>query len=241
MNARRFDRLTTVLGNRLAAATGRRALLGGTMAMGAAALTGAVMPENAEAKNKKKKKCKGCCTENGSSCKKKSKKCKKKNCLKATFTIEANWTNEDTDHDTYFFVPNEAGNDDPSPFIYYSCTPEDSLCETDIYPFICVSQDATGPGNEVTTVRKLLNGTYEYWIELYDGSPAGDLTIVLKRNDGKKVRSWSSPANPGPDQVGWHVFDIDGAKGTIKSVNQKITDDLPDGAHDPNTDVCPYV
>src|SRR5689334_13403882 len=46
--------------------------------------------------------------------------------------------------------------------------------EDDAYPFTCVSQDASGPSDEITTVRRLIEGNDEYWIELDDPSPAGD-------------------------------------------------------------------
>ena len=68
-------------------------------------------------------------------------------------TIEAVWAS-DRDHDTYLFIPNEAGSTLPAPWINYYCFPENSGCEDNVYPFACVSQDATGPGDEITTVRR---------------------------------------------------------------------------------------
>ena len=190
-------------------------------------------------KKKKKKPCTDCCLANGKLCTKASTTCKPKNCLSTPFTIEARWNNPDTDHDTYFFVPNQSGATLPSPFIDYSCNPVDSDCENDVYPFICVSKDATGPGDEITTVRRLIAGKCEYWIELHEPSPAGDLTVTLRDKSGRVVRSWISPANPSPDdEIGWHVFDIDGSTGSIASVNQTVNSELPE-AHTPNTDVCP--
>ncbi len=238
MDPRRFDRLSAELGSRLAAATGRRSFLGGTALLGAATVGRAALPDEVTAK-KKKKKCKNCCRENGQQCKKKGDSCKANFCLGLPFAIEAVWTNVNTDHDTYVFVPNQAVAGLPSPYIDYSCNPVDSNCEAALYPFICVSQDAQGPGNEITTVRKLIAGKYEYWIELDDPSPAGDLTVTLRRSNGSVVRSWSSPANPGNSQIGWHVFDLDGGSASMTSVDQTIAGDVPDGAHDPNTDVCP--
>lgn len=130
-----FDALRRILGNGI----NRRGAL--------AILTAAagIGLGKAEAK-KKNKKCKDCCTSEGTSCKNKSSKCKPKNCLNTPFTVEAVWTNPDTDHDTYIFVPNAKGASLPSPFIDYGCNPVDSDCEQNLYPFICVSKDATAPG-----------------------------------------------------------------------------------------------
>ena len=139
-------------------------------------------------------------------------------------------------------MPNEEGASLPAPYIDYTCNPVDSPCADDVYPFICVSQDATGPGDEVTTVRSLIPGTYEYWIELYQSSPEGDLEVTLRNKGGNFIRSWISPANPNAaSQIGWHVFDINGKTRSILSVDETIADSMPSGAHDPNTDVCPTI
>jgi hypothetical protein len=207
----------------------------------------------------KKNTCHNCCRANGSPCTKKSNRCTRSLCQRsstaalthtpdgggggAPLTIEAVWT-EDRDHDTFLFVPNEAGSTVPSPWIDYSCNPADSGCEDNVYPFACVSQDATGPGNEITTVRTLLAGTYEYWIEVDFESPAGDITVNLKNIGGTVVRSWRSPPNPDRDldgtsaQMGWHVFNFEGGTGAVTSVNETI-DGHPVRAHNPSTEVCP--
>ncbi len=157
----------------------------------------------------------------------------------APFTVQAVWTNDESDHDTYVFVPNEAGSTVPSPYINYSCNADDDDCEEE-YPFVCVSRDAEGPGDEITTFYQLINGTYEYWIELDDDSPAGDLVIDLRNSAGTVVMSWRSPATPSGEQSGWHVFDVDGSTCIVTSVDQLLrNEDLPDAAHDPSTDVCP--
>jgi hypothetical protein len=196
----------------------------------AASLLGLVRTEPAAAKL--------LCTPTGKKCNKQSARCKASNCLQAPFSIEAVWTNGDSDHDTHLFVPNAVGSTAPAPFVDQGCNPGHSNCETGVYPFACVNQDAFGPGDEITTIRKLLKGTYEYWMELAP-APAGDLTIILRNKGGKKIRSWTSPANPNATDIGWHVFDIDGNTGSITSINQTMGTYLPAGAHDPSTDVCP--
>lgn len=172
---------------------------------------------------------------------KKVKPCLGGPCFRAPFTIEAQWTVE-KDHDTYLFVPYETGNTGPSPYISMDCRPDNSNCETDVYPFACVDQDAWGPGPEVTTIRQFLAGVYEYWIKLAYQSAAGDVTVLLRNADGKVLRQWASPANPsGGNPLGWHVFDIDGATRQITSVDQVASEagPLPARAHESSRNVCP--
>jgi hypothetical protein len=232
MNRSRFDRLVQNLG----AEIGRRTLLQGAAALGAVVAGRAVLHDVAEAKI--------LCRKTGASCNKKSKRCKAEFCLKAPFTIEARWSNPSSDHDSFLFLPKMAGSNDPSPFISFHCNPgETNDCEDDVYPFICVSQDAAGPGDEITTVRRLLAGAYEYWIELAQSAPAGDLKVILRNANGRAVRSWSSPANPdADDEWGWHVFSIDGARRSIASVDTVVevnNSSFVNVVHTPNTNVCP--
>jgi hypothetical protein len=99
-----------------------------------------------------------------------------------------------------------------------------------------------GPGDEITTVRRFLAGRYEYWVELAEGAPAGDLKVLLRNANGRVIRSWSSPKNPYPsDEPGWHVFDIDGATRGITSINALTDHEWPWTGHNPFTSVCPGV
>ena len=66
------------------------------------------------------------------------------------------------------------------------------------------------------------------------------MEIVLKDKGGRVMRTWSNPANPGSEN-GWHVFDIDGKTGAITSIDELIDGGVPEGAHDPSTEVCPFV
>lgn len=241
MDELRFDRLT----RRVVGMTSRRTLLGSAAVAGWAGLE--AVTDQAQAKGKKggndrgkgTGKDKALCRANGSSCKKKNNTCAAANCLKAPLTIEALWST-DSDHDTYLFVPAENGSSDPFPYVDYTCTPEDSDCDAKSYPFVCVSEDATGPGDEITTVRKLFSGKYEYWIELDSGIPAGELNVILRNANGRVVRSWRNPAAPGNDQLGWHVFDlvVSAKKTTVVSIDTVIGDSLPEGAYPENTFVC---
>jgi hypothetical protein len=154
----------------------------------------------------------------------------------APFRIEAIWSG-DPDYDTFLFVPRASAAASPGPFIKYDCNP-DSDCDVE-YPFACVSQDATGPGNEITTVHQLLAGTYEYWIQVEALAPAGELTVQLVK-DGSVLATWYNPANPsGNQEIGWHVFNIDGATGQFTTAGETIDDTLPDAAHEEHEDVCP--
>ncbi len=235
MNPFQFDALTRVV----TSGVSRRGLLRGVPAA-ALGLALARFPGEVEGKKKKRSgKSKGdLCTSNGSRCKKKSGACQARFCLQAPFTIAARWNNASTDHDTYLFVPNDAGAALPFPFIHHQCGSDDTNAGG-VYPFAFVSQDATGPGDEVTTVKQLLNGRYEYWIELAASAPAGDLVVEVRNKDGRVVRSWISPENTSSD-FGWHVFDIQGSTRSVISIDAP---GLPIGsmhraAHDPASYVC---
>jgi hypothetical protein len=213
----------------------------------AAGLLGALaarLPGTTEARKKRGRsaKAKQLCHKDGSRCKKKGKKCKAQFCLRAPFTIEARWSNADSDHDTFLFVPNEDGNADPFPHINVT----DRACRGDggndgsVYPFAFIDRDAQGPGNEITTVRSLLDGTYEYWIELAQPSAPGEVEVVLRNASGKVLRSLTSPENANPNnEIGWHVFDINGATRQVTSVDDVTDNTLPEIAHTENTKVCP--
>ncbi len=235
MDANRFDRFARVLTPTPTRRNFGRSLTGLALGGALGSLFGRAETEAGRRKKKRKRK-QDLCLNDGSRCTKESKNCSATFCLKTPFTIEARWSNPDTDHDTNVFVPNAPGAALSSPYIDYnsgsSCTNSGT-----VYPFAFVSQDATSPGDEVTTVKRLLAGAYEYWIELAESSPPRELTVTLRNANGKVVRSWLSPANPSV-QVGWHVFDIEGASKRITSIDLVIDSDLADGAHAPNTDVC---
>ncbi len=236
MDPNRFDRLTQALTATLSRRGVGRALAGLPFG-GPLALRGLAGAERVDAKKKTAKKCRGCCLANGNPCKKKGRTCKTGNCLNAPFTIVANWT-VTADHDTYLFVPPENDTTGPSPHINYSCNEGNSTCEGE-YPFACVDGDVQSSGDEETTIYTLLKGTYEYWIDLYQVTLAGELTIILLGQNGRIVRQWQNPANPTADQKGWHVFDINGNTGSVNSIDDLIGDTMPAGAHNPNTYVCP--
>jgi hypothetical protein len=235
MENSRFDLLARRLTTRFrGVSTGRRSVLQGAVGVAAATFGRLALHDEAAAKT--------LCRRNGTRCKKKGKRCRAEYCLKTPFTIEAHWSNPNTDHDTFLFVPNQAGSNLPAPWISVSCNLFNSDCEDDVYPFTCVGQDAQGPGNEITTIRQLLPGTYEYWIGLPDGAPLADLAVQLRNANGRLMRTWISPANPSAtDGRGWHVFDIDGANRSITSVDKSFFGDLPLSAHIPYTNVCPVT
>ncbi len=175
------------------------------------------------------------CTSNGKRCETPSTDCGANFCLKPPLSIAAAWTNVDADHDTVLYVPAGDSTTGPFPYVYYGCNPGNSFC-VEAYPFACVDQDARGPGNEITTIYRLLPGRYEYWIQLEEKVPAGDLFVTLSDGSGRVVREWSSPANATNDQVEWHVFDID-PDASIVSIDALPPDGFPAG----DTDICPYL
>lgn len=231
VNNERFDRLTSWA----AAPRTRRLLVTAGSMFFAGRITG-----SAKKRRQKSKRCEDCCRPDGGTCKKKKRSCKPRFCLSAPLTIEAIWTKTGTDHESYLFVPNAAGESQPSPYISDNCNPDNSDCETNVYPFACVSQDADGPPGEVTSIRALLPGTYEYWMEVYTDSPPGDLQVKLRDKRGRVVRSWTGPTTGSIDEVTWHVFDLDGSTGRVSSVDRfGNLSFLPNAAHDPATSVCP--
>jgi hypothetical protein len=249
MDPHRFDMVTRSLRDVASRRVVVRALTGAGLGLWSARLTTAAPKRQAMRKRKsgatpkstgnaKPKPKKGLCKRDGSKCRIPGQGCKKRFCLDAPFTIEAKWT-QTADHDTYLFVPAENETTGPSPYIYFPCRADNSDCE-EAYPFACVSGDVTVSGAEITTIHQVLPGTYEYWIELAPTTLAGELTIVLKDDGGRVVRKWTNPANPSQMvQFGWHVFDVDGATGRVTSIDNLADAALPNGAHDPATDVCP--
>ncbi|MFN8594437.1 MAG: hypothetical protein U0031_23545 [Thermomicrobiales bacterium] len=171
---------------------------------------------------KKKRTCKDCCGEDGRRCTQASSTCKAKNCLRGTapFTVEARWSTLDSQHRTFLFVPNVARATKVSPYINDMCTAEASGCEQDVYPFTCVT-GSLDSGNETTTIRKTIPGTYEFWIETGPPRPKGDLVVTLRDAKGV-IRVWTNPLVQDVDRKGWHVFDLDGKTGSVISIDEVI-------------------
>jgi hypothetical protein len=241
MDTTRFDALARALAR--STTTRRRALLRGATWIGPGLAGIAVTADDVTAKRKRKAKGKPLCKPNGSSCKRKGGSCQKSNCLTAFFSIEAQWTGPNKLYAIYFFIPEGAGYSAPHPMITstssFPCSAATSDCEGNIYPFTCIEQAQAGSGPATATVRRLLKGTYEYWIYVINNSPAEALTVTLRDANGQIRRTWSSPENPQGGYMNWHVFDIDGAVGSVKSVNKTSYLGMPSGAHSPLTYACP--
>ncbi|MFN8593573.1 MAG: hypothetical protein U0031_19100 [Thermomicrobiales bacterium] len=222
--------------------TRRQTLQVGIKAL-APGVAGAATPVSAGAAKRKRKPRKTLCEVDGGSCKTKSKTCQASNCLTAPFTVEAQWTGPNKLYAVYFFTPNGAGYSAPNAYITstrsFACTPEMSDCEDNVYPFICFNQEDSGTGPAIMTVRQLLKGKYEYWIYVINNAPAGDLSVTLRDAKGIARRTLSSPENTSAGYLSWHVFDIDGATGSVKSVKKTNLNGMPGGAHSPNTNACP--
>lgn len=166
------------------------------------------------------------------------KQCKSAFCLRSPFTIEATWTS-DRDQDAYLFVPAENAATGPGPYLNFACNSGNSSCAAK-YPFACIDEDQAGPGDGVTTVHRLLPGTYEYWIFLASETAAGEVTVVLRDKGGRVVKEFSNPANLTDRQQSWHVVDINGAQGTARPVDALLDKTLPTAARDPFTFVCGF-
>lgn len=202
---------------------------------GLSALIGLGLSESGTAKKRKKKKPKNLCRPDGASCRKKGKQCQNRFCLQAPFTIEATWTSAFS-HDAYLTVPKENASTRPGPYLNFACNEGNSNCEAK-YPFACISEEQTAPGDGVTTVYKLLPGAYEYWVQIHADTERELVTIVLRDKGGRVVREWTNPDVSGSER-GWHVFDIDGQRGSFRSIDELADQSLPKAAVDPFTFVC---
>ena len=228
MNQHRFDALARTLSG----TPSRRRLLRGLAAGGLGwGLGAARLAESGATKSK------GLCRRNGSKCRGPGKNCKKQYCLNAPFTVTAAWTVE-ADHATFLFVPPAGATTGSGLYIDYACNESGDACE-EAYPFACVDKDESDSGGEVTTFYRCLAGTYEYWVELDAAADAGEVVVTLRDQGGRVVRQWENPAVPAGKELGWHVFDLRGAAGAVASIDELIDGDLPEGAHNPATDVCP--
>jgi hypothetical protein len=214
----------------------RRAFTSGVASLTAAGLGAMLVPEATAARK--------LCRKNGSRCKQKGKGCKARYCrpaaagLRTPFTIEAHWGDANLDHDTNLFVPNAEGSTDPFPYVDLYCRPGESDCDTDVYPYVCV--DDSFPTAEVATVRRLLPGVYQYWIEQRLWGSSDELRVLLRNADGRVLRSWENPPIPfASSEAAWHVCDIDGSTGHVTSVDQLVESSVPQIYAD-HTDVCPY-
>jgi hypothetical protein len=200
-------------------------------------LLGLGLVERSEAKKKRKPKKLARCQADGTACRKKGQTCTASFCLHAPFRIEATWTNDGA-QEAYLFVPAQNAGTDPGTYLNFACNTTTSPICGATYPFACIDEDQVGPGDGVTTVHKRLAGAYEYWIQLNPETDAGELTIVLRNKNGQVVQAWSSPTNPSDDVRGWHVFDIDGKRGSVTAIDDLAEQTLPRAAHDPFTFVC---
>ena len=135
-------------------------------------------------------------------------------------------------------MPEENASTGPGPYFNFTCNEANSQCESK-YPFACITESNSAPGEGITTIYTLLPGTYEYWIQLHDQTDAMELKIVLRNKNGDVVREWRNQENQNVDR-GWHVFNIDGKTGSITSIDELADQTLPKAAVDPFTFVCTF-
>jgi hypothetical protein len=236
MNKPHFDSVAQIMTSFPSRRNVLRGLAGAGLGLGFARLPDLVEAKKKHKRKKRRRKNRGrtgpLCTSLGEPCSTPGTQCQERFCLQAPLTIAAIWQKSGANHDTWLFVPPRDGATSPSPQIDYDCNQSNSPC-AEAYPFACVSRDAQGPGDEVTTIFERLPGSYEYWMVL-EVAPADELTVVLTNRDGRVVRTWSSPAVTSPLNGAWHVFDLDGETGRVRSVDAPLGR-LPN----PVTNVCP--
>jgi hypothetical protein len=170
------------------------------------------------------------CRRNGQRCRKDGSNCKRRYCLEAPFDVTVEYEIP-KNHETFLFVPKADGATNPAPFIKTTCSPT-IPCDTR-YPFACIYDGG------LTRFHRFLDGTYEFWVNLAPDTDAGEVTVTLHDRGGRVVRTWENPQGDSMYQRGWHVFDVDGERGSVVSIDQRSTGALPGTAYDPNTDVCP--
>ena len=87
-------------------------------------------------------------------------------------------------------------------------------------PFAALDVDASGGfGPETITIPQRFNGTYTYAVHNYSGSPdfASSGAVVRVYNSSGLFREFSVPS--GGTGTWWHVFSLNGATGSISTVN----------------------
>lgn len=87
----------------------------------------------------------------------------------------------------------------------------------DAEPFANLDTDSYGFGPETITISQLKAGTYEYWVEIVDSPSFAGAQVKVFDSNGL-VAEFGGPTDEGPI-LPWHVFDIDGATGSITSVD----------------------
>jgi len=144
------------------------------------------------------------------------------------FTAVLTWGENPRDLDTHLFIPEETTNTAKTPgHVWYS-----NLGSITQYPYAFLdTDDVTSFGPEITTVFKLLPGTYKYFVHHY----SGDSTLALSQ--GKVIinlrgesRSFDVPTTDiTPAHRYWHVFNVEvqaNGSASIQSVNQLVADSV---------------
>jgi len=144
------------------------------------------------------------------------------------FTAVLTWGQNPRDLDTHLFIPEVAANATKTPgHIWYS-----NLGTISQYPFALLdTDDVTSFGPEITTVFKLLPGTYKYFVHHFSGDS------TLAKSQGKVIvnlrgasQSFNVPTtDTNPPHIYWHVFNVEvqpNGSSAIQPVNQLVPDSV---------------
>jgi Mg-chelatase subunit ChlD len=121
--------------------------------------------------------------------------------------IVLTWGENPSDLDSYLWLPNSA-------YINYSQPGDPNTANLDL-------DDTSGNGPETITIAQREDGTYTYAVNNFSGNGFATLStsgaVVRVYQGDREINSFPVPTTG--DGLWWHVFDIDGATGTITPVN----------------------
>jgi len=143
------------------------------------------------------------------------------------FTTVLTWGENPRDIDTHLLIPEESTPGKTPGHVYYAN--QGSISQ---YPFAWLeTDDVTSFGPEITTVFKLLPGTYKYFVHQYS------VDSTLAQSQGKVIvnlrgasSSFDVPTtDTTPAHRYWHVFNVDvqaNGSASIQPVNQLVADSV---------------
>lgn len=128
------------------------------------------------------------------------------------YRVVLSWGATPLDLDLHAYVPTGTG----CYHVFY-----DNMGSATNMPYTMLDvDDVSGYGPETITVKQLLNGTYQFWVDNYSDTP--DITTsgaTVKLYSGATlVRTFTIPATPTGNGA-WHVFDFTPSTGQIATVN----------------------
>ncbi|MEO0072230.1 MAG: PKD domain-containing protein [candidate division WOR-3 bacterium] len=130
------------------------------------------------------------------------------------FTIALTWDVDPRDLDAHCWTPH--------PYhVYYA-----NKGHLNTVPYCTLDvDDVTSYGPEHITISQLMPGTYKYAVHHFSGTGtiATSGAVVKVYTNGVLSHTFTAPQTACPSYAYWHVFNIDGATGTVIPVNVYLT------------------